>query len=151
MKIDDRIEPLVRSALDAAVKQDEQRFDAALAAFPDGTARLHGLELGVAICGFIVIDAYDGKPSREETRLLAEKVASLSAWAGVSAADADRLLDTILSGKPLADSFDAESAINLIFVVTACILAASEKVGDGEWWFNYLDRVESAIEATPTP
>lgn len=68
MEIDSRVEPLVREALDAAVKEDEEQLAAALSAFPDADARRKGLELTVAISYVAWPDMHDGNPTAEELR-----------------------------------------------------------------------------------
>jgi hypothetical protein len=146
VKIDDRIEPLVRNALDAAVRHDEDRFDAALRGFPDDLARAKGLELAISICLFALIDAYGGVPSAAQTRAAAEEIAGMEEWAGVSVDDVHRYLTAVLN-RQLVDAMDAQTAVMLTFIVTASILASSSKLQDGEWWFNYLDRVEAALES----
>lgn len=148
MVIDDRIEALVRGALGAVVKEDGDKLDAALGAFPDQESLRQGLQIANAICMFIVFEEYDGRPTVEETRLLAESVAGLSSWAGIRADDANTYFTTVLNGQPLVDAMDAQSAVMLTFLITGNMLASSEKIGKDEWWFNYLDRVEAAIEAT---
>jgi hypothetical protein len=45
--------------------------------------------------------------------------------------------------------FGAENAFFPAFIITGILPVASPKGGEGEFWFNYLDRVEAAIEATP--
>jgi hypothetical protein len=151
MVIDTQIEPIVRSIFGAVVKRDEDKLDASLKAFPDSAARLEGLKLAIAICGFVVFDAYDGKPTTKEISLLAAEIASLEGWSALTTSEVDKFLDAVLNGKPLGDAFDPTTATMLTYIVTGCLLSSSVKLQEGEWWFNYLDRVEAAIEATPAP
>ena len=137
--------------LGAVVKEDSDKLDATVAAFPDQESLQQGLQLTNAINAFIVFQEYDGRPTAEETRLLAESVAGLSSWADLRAADVRTYFDTVLNGQPLARVMDAQGAVMLPFLVAGNMLASSENIGEGEWWFNYLDRVEAAIEATPDP
>jgi len=145
--IDERIEPLVRAALGAAIKQDVDRLDAALTAFPDDAARRKGLELAVAISGFALFDMYGGKPWAKQVREAASAIAQLAQWLGVTADEANAYFTSLVEGAPLESALDAEAAVPVIFVITATLLAASPRVGQDEWWFNYLDRIEAQLEA----
>jgi hypothetical protein len=148
MNIDERVEPLVRQALEGAVKSDENRLDAALKAFPDEATRLAGLRLALAICGAVVLDLYKGQPSGEQRRALAEKVAEMEGWASLTAVDVDTFLTALLAGSPLEEAMDPESVVPLTFIITGSLLSAAPQAED-RYWFNYLDHVEAAIEAAP--
>ena len=56
------------------------------------------------------------------------------------------VLSAVTTGKPprLANTAGSVSAV---FVVAANLLATASQPDEGEWWFNYLDKVEAAIEA----
>lgn len=148
MKIDDKIEPLVREALDASVKEDTERLDAALKAFPSEDARRKGLELTVAIAFGVLVDSHDGKPSPEQLRHVAQTVAQMEHWAGVTQDEAHAYLSALVKSESLA-ALDSETTVLLTFVITASLLSSSRKLKQDEWWFNYLDRIEAQLEATP--
>jgi hypothetical protein len=147
MRIDDDIESLVREALDAAVKRDANRFDAAMKAFTTDPIRRAALELAVAITAFVLLDLYGGAPTDDQIRPLADKIAELETWSSLTSDEVRRFLTAVLSGQKL-DSVVPATAVILTFVVPASLLA-SKPLDDGDWWFNYLDRVEAAIEAAP--
>jgi hypothetical protein len=149
VKIDDRVEPLVRKTLNAAVKRDIDRLDAALRAFPDEEARRKGLELATAITVAVLHDSHDGKPTPEQVRQAAS-VFEGEDWSGITLADAEKYLTTVLAGGSLAEAFDPEAPVVLTFVIAAGLLASSSKVREDEWWFDYLDRIEARLEATPS-
>ncbi len=143
MKIDDAVEPLVRQVLDAAVKDDDDRMAAALRAFPDDDARRKGLELAVAIGYVALMDAHDGNPSPEELKHTAAALAEMGAWAGVTENDARTYLTALPQGT-LAEKFDPDTAVKLVFVNTANLLAGSPKA-EGQPWWQYMDRVLATI------
>lgn len=147
MVIDDQVEPLVRRILDAVVKCDEDEFDAALSALSSEDVLPKALELAGAICLYALFDAYEGRPTAEEINLVAETVAEMETWVPLTAGEVNTLLVTLMDNNQLADRFEAQTAVVYTFIVTGSILAASPKIKKGEWWFNYLDRVEAAIEA----
>lgn len=149
MKIDDRIEALVREALDAAVKRDIDRLDASVKAFKDEASRRAAAQLLVTVCGYVVVDIYEGhKPSGEQIRALAEQVAAQDGeWSTLAADEIVAFLHAVL-GDQTAEPLDPDAGVMMMFVVTASLLAG-RPMPDGKWWYNYLDQVEAAIEAAP--
>lgn len=146
LKIDERVEQLVRDALHWAVKRQPAEFDEALKAFSDESARRSALELLVAISAFVSTDICGGKPSPEQIQELAVEVAEAEAWSSATSPEVEAFLGAALTGRPLSGVLPAGSPVILAFVVAASLLSARPKPA-GEWWFNYLDKVEAAIEA----
>jgi hypothetical protein len=147
MKVNDQVEPLVRATLDAAVQRDGGGFEAALRGFPDDGAARKGIELALAITGTVLADLYDGEPSADQLDRLAAEVAEQEAWMEPRAGEVKAFLAAVVQGKPLADVLPAESVVILAYLVAANLLTSASNPDDGEWWFNYLDKVEAAIEA----
>lgn len=147
MKVDDQVEPLVRAVLDAAVNRDGARFEAALQAFPDDDTARKGIELTLAVIGTVLADIYDGKPSPDQLDELAADIAQQEAWLEPRVAEIKIFITTALDGKRLADVLPPESVVILAYLVAANLLASSSDPDKGEWWFNYLDKIEAVIEA----
>jgi hypothetical protein len=147
MKIDDRVEPFVRTAIDAAVKRDFEKLNTALGAFPDDDAVKKAVELALAVVGFVMYDVHQGKPSPEQIRVVATKLAEMEAWAEPTADEVDAFLKKLLNGQPFAPEVPPENVIVLSFVAAANLLS-SFHTKDERWW-DYLDRAEAAIEAAP--
>ncbi|MCG5471012.1 hypothetical protein LADH09A_004985 [Micromonospora sp. LAH09] len=146
MKIDERVEQLVRDGLHWAVKRQPGEFDEALKTFSDESTRQSAMELLVAISAFVSTDICGGKPSPEQIEELATEVAEAESWSSATSPEIEAFLGAALTGRPLSGVLPAGSAVILAFVVAASLLAARPKP-EGEWWFNYLDKVEAAIEA----
>ncbi|MEU3456101.1 hypothetical protein ABZ671_21265 [Micromonospora sp. NPDC006766] len=146
MKIDDQVEQPVRDALHWIVKEQEDEFNAALQAFPDDASRQAALELLVTIARYVIIEAYSGPPSVDEVRELAGVIVEAESWLPLSHSEVERYLQAVLAGTPLIEHLEPETAVVLAFAVAGCLLA-SRPQPSGEWWFNYLDKVEAAIEA----
>jgi len=146
MVIDKKIEASVRSLLNAAVKSDESAFEDAARSLSDGESQTKALELAVAICLYVIFDTYDGKPTAGDVEEIAQAVVEMGSWATLTSQEVSKFLGSVLNGKALAEVFDPQSAFFLTFIITGSLLAASPKISKGEWWFNYLDRVEAAIE-----
>lgn len=148
MRIDDRVEPLVREALHAAVKRNEDKLDAALKAFPDNDSRTKGLELATAVTAFLLHDMYNGRPTADNLQQVADTVGRMEAWAELTSSDILTYLTALLDGKPLETVLPPGDVIALTFIVAASLLASRSKAEDGKRWFNLLDRVEAAIESS---
>ncbi|MGC5330879.1 hypothetical protein [Micromonospora sp. DT62] len=146
MKIDDRVEGLVRSVLDAAVHKDTDRLAAATASLGDEATVTKAVELSLAVAAAVLFEVHEGMPSADQVTEISRTIAEQERWSGVRAAEVDSLLQAISTGSPVvAGSGSASAAVP--FVVTANLLAAASQPDEGEWWFNYLDKVEAAIEA----
>lgn len=148
MRVDDQIEPLVRRALTGAVERDNDGLDTALQAFPDEATRLAGLRLVVAICGMTLLDLLGDKPSTAEVRMLAETIAELEEWSGISSAEVEKFLVAIGDGAPLEQAAPVPRVVPLAFTVTASLLSGSPRP-KGESWSDRLDWVEAAVRAKP--
>ncbi|MEW2146821.1 hypothetical protein AB0869_28830 [Micromonospora vinacea] len=146
MKIDERVEQLVRDTLHWAVKRQPVEFDEALRAFSDGSKRQSALELLAAIVAFVSADICQGTPTPEQIRQLAEEVAEAEEWSSATSPEVEAFLNAVVTGRPVSGVLPAGSAVVLAFVVAASLLSSRPKI-EGEWWFNYLDKVEAAIEA----
>jgi hypothetical protein len=149
VKIDDRIESTVRDLFNAVVKSKENDFEVTLTELPDSTSREKALELAVAVCVFVVIDTYGRRPTQGEIHEIAQDVVEAGSWVSFTQQEIAAFLTGVLDGKPLTQALGAENAFFLAFIITGILLVASPKVVEGEFWFNYLDRVEAAIEAAP--
>lgn len=147
MKIDGRVEPLVRDALHNAIKHDIDGLDTSLKAFRDETSRRAAIQLSIAVCAYVVLDLYGGQsPSDEQIQALATQVAdSESEWSGLDVAEIATFLRLVLGME--SAQVDPDAGVLMAFVVTARLLAG-RPMPEGKWWFNYLDQVEAALEAS---
>jgi hypothetical protein len=139
------VEPLVRATIDAAVKRDPDKLNAALRSFPSDEGVRKGVELALAVASFIMIDVHSGRPTDEQIRVVADDLAEMETWAEPTSDEIHTFLSHLLSGTPFEEQFSAENVIMLTFIVTAGLLA-SFHLPDEKWW-DYLDRAEAAIEA----
>ncbi|MET8084309.1 hypothetical protein [Micromonospora sp. NPDC005237] len=147
MRIDDEVEVLVRAVLDAAVHRDADRFDSALDALGSSPERLtKAVELTLAVNAAVLFEVHDGPPSHQQVNALARDISHQEQWAEVSVQDVHALLIAVTAGKPVPVLTNAAGA-TAVFVVAANLLATASQPDQGEWWFNYLDKVEAAIEA----
>jgi len=150
MKIDSRVEPLVRNTIHTAVIGDFWKLEKALQSFPDDEAAQKAIELGVSLIYVLMIDIHEGMPSDDEIQGLAAEVARAEAWAMPTEEQVTTFLRHIMNGKPFAGVVPVEDVVILTFVVAAHLLSSCRR-DDEEWW-DYLDRVEAVLEAVyPNP
>ncbi|MFK3982186.1 hypothetical protein ACI2K4_17635 [Micromonospora sp. NPDC050397] len=146
MKIDDRVEALVREALDAAVKQDQRRFEAGLVRVAEAGLSGKALELLVAITAFIVLDIHSGKPSGGQLTDLANSVSDQEAWVDLAQSEVHAYLGAVVRTEPMAKVLSPQALVVVPYLTAANLLTTVSKPDQGEWWFNYLDKVEAVIE-----
>ncbi|BCJ60347.1 hypothetical protein [Micromonospora endophytica] len=146
MKIDEAVEQRVRDTLHWVVKQNADKFDKALRGFPDEKSRLHALELLARVNAHAATDVFGHRPSPDEIRALADKIARSEAWSVAPPTEIATFLDAVLEGRPLAEALPADSVVFLSFIVAGNLLS-SQPMPEGKWWFDYLDRIEATIEA----
>lgn len=146
MKIDSRVEPIVRNTIHAAVISDFAKLDQALQSFPDDEATQKAVELGIALIYFLMVDSHRGRPSEGQIRGVSAEIARAEARASPSEEEVTIFLLLLMKGEPLAGSAPIENVFILTFIVAANLLSSCRRP-DEEWW-DYLDRAEAALEAT---
>ncbi|HEX5740518.1 MAG TPA: hypothetical protein VFY17_03065 [Pilimelia sp.] len=146
--IDDRIEDLVRQALNAVIKCSTSLLAEAQHVFGDDASRTEGCRLACAIASFIAHECHGGRPTPAQIGQLADAVSAHERWSGVSAAEVRALL-TVVTGHAGRDGVGhllPPHRVPLVCYVTAGSLLASTR-RPGEPWWDHLDRVEAGIEA----
>lgn len=146
MKIDSRVEPLVRNTIYTAVIGSFSELEKALQSFSDDETAQKAIELGVSLIYVLMIDIYEGMPSDEEIQALAAEVARAEDWAQPTEEGVTVFLRRLMKGEPFAGVVPVEDIVILTFVVAAHLLSSCRR-DDEEWW-DYLDRVEAALEAS---
>lgn len=144
MKIDNQVEPLFREALASLVKADAERFSRALAAFPNEQAMTTGYRLAAAVAVYVLQDQYGRQPTPEEARAVAEKTVELENWTDITADEVASFLNAFYAGATVDTVMPLDRAVLVSYVLAANLLMSCHR--DGEWWFDYLDRAEAAIE-----
>ena len=143
MKIDNRVEPIVREILAAVVKRDGEAFIRAMEQLPDEETAIKAGRLAVAIAEYVILDLHDGRPTDEEVRQIAEVAAEAEAWAGLTPETFVEVITAVVDHREAR----LEPHVMAIapFILAGYALAAGAE--DDEWWFKYLDRVEAALES----
>nr|MDT0659334.1 hypothetical protein [Micromonospora sp. DSM 115978] len=146
MRIDDRVERLLRATMDAAVHRDTPRFEKALRKFRDAESVRQAVDLALAISAFVLFQVFNGKPSATQISELAARMSRQEKWMGLTAADVESLLGGMLDGEPPRAPLVADTIMVPAILVATNLVASASKPKQGEWWFNYLDKIETAIE-----
>ncbi|MEU4562963.1 hypothetical protein AB0F72_31670 [Actinoplanes sp. NPDC023936] len=147
-KIDFSVEPLVREALGAVVGKDLARLQQALGAFTSDEAAIHGLNLATAVSLYVLYDLNEGvRSTNEELAEIAGEVATAEKWVGPAEDEVNKYLQAAHSGTRVDQILPMERVIILAYVIAANLLASY--CDEGEHWWDFLDRAEAAIEATP--
>jgi hypothetical protein len=144
MQIDGRVEPLIREALTAVVKEDSERLARALAAFPSDEAALDGARTAVALAVHVLHDQAGRPPTEGEIRTVAQDVADAEDWTDVTAEEVATLLLAAVRGSRVDNALPLERVLALAYVITGYLIS-SYRQDDEDWW-EYLDRAEAAIE-----
>jgi antirestriction protein ArdC len=147
MEIDNQTEPLVREALAAVVGKDPDRLQRAILAFPDSDTMAKGIRLATAVSLYILHDQYGHTPTEAEIRAAATGVADLESWTDVTADEVVAALTAAINRVRADQVLPVERVVILAFVIAANLVSSCHK-DDEEWW-DYLDRAEAVIQATP--
>lgn len=146
MRIDAGAEVMARAAIHAAVKQDFAKLDETLRGFSDDELTRKAVELTLAVILFVLRDAYGGKPDDNQVRALAAAIAQSEAWVRATAEEISIFLLRLVNGESFVGKVPTENVVILGFVV-AGYLVSSKRRDDEKWW-DHLDRVEAALEAS---
>lgn len=149
MEIDNRVEPLVREALAAIVGKDPDRLERAVTAFPDDDAMTKGVQLACSLILYTLQDLYEGRrPTADEIRELANDTLQGEDWTDVSAQEVVDFVTAVFDRRRIDSALPLDRAALLAYVIAANLVSSYHE--DNEEWWDYLDRAEAAIEATPT-
>lgn len=144
MKIDMKVEPVVREILTGIVKQEPERFAQAMQAVNDNESAATVLQLGVAIGTYVLYDQHDGaRPTPEEIDEIADATLATYEWSTLTKEQAVETITAMVDQRQ-ANLSPTHVLVAAPFFVAAYGLAAG--ADDDEWWFSYLDRVEAALE-----
>ena len=146
MRIDEQVEPLVREALTAVVKSDPDRLRQAFTAFPDDDTMVSGARLATAVALYVLNDVYGRRPTPAELRSVADKLVEMEDWTDVTSDEVTTFLTAAYDGTRADQVLPVDRIAPLAYVIAGNLLSSCCK--EGEFWFNYLDRAESGLEAS---
>lgn len=147
MRIDDQVEQIMREALTAVVKEDPERLQRAFASFSSNDDLAQGTRIALAVSVYVLNEAYGRAPTPAEIQSVATKAATMEKWTDISANEMASLLTAAYAGSRVDEVLTADRIAPVAFVVAANLLSSCCR--KDEYWFDYLDRAEAAIEAAP--
>jgi hypothetical protein len=147
VKIDDRVESLVREGFGAAVARDSDRFVTALqaiAAAGDQTANT-AVNLALKITAYALLDIHEGmSPDEEQIHDLAKDFCEMEEWAVPDEAAAVKMLTALGNLTSVEEVLSPEEISVLVFFLGAWLLASFLR---GEkHWTDYLDDILDDLE-----
>lgn len=145
MKVDSAAEAAMRTAIHAAVKRDFGKLDENLRGFGDDETVRAVMELALTVIGFLMIDIHQGVPDDRQVSAVASAIAEQEQWAEPTYDEVNAFLSRLMRGEPFGGVVPAENVFVLAFVVAGNLLSSCRR--DDEKWWDYLDRIEDAIEA----
>jgi hypothetical protein len=147
MKIDERIEEHVREAFSAAIGRDGDRLVAALDGLDERDSQT-ALALGLAVCEFVLNDAFGAEPTPAELSTEAEEMRgdlpellSLDSREQIAA-----FLGTVARGDTAMAGLDAARIVWLTFVCGGYLLG-TRSLDDQKWW-EYLNEIWDSLGDT---
>jgi hypothetical protein len=149
MKVDSKIEPLVREAFAACVGQEPKRFANAVVAITDRGDRVtvDALTLATSIDAYALMALHHGKaPDQQQLEYLSTQFAATEAWAKVPAANARELISALAENR--TSTLGAGDLAEATFTVGAWLLSAF--LPEDKDWTDFLDEILNAIDAAPS-
>ena len=149
VKVDRRIEPLVREAFAACVARQASRFNDALEAISGlgDEATVDALTLATSIDLYALLAIHEGtKPDAGQIDYLVTEVTRSEVWAKLPEGNARELLQALADNRTTA--LGAGDLTEAVFVVGAWLLSAF--LPEGKEWADFLDEVLDAIESSAT-
>jgi hypothetical protein len=142
--IDVATERILIKVVQAAIRDDEDDFEAQLEVFVTKDSLLAADARCTDLAALIMFQQ-NGGPLRPESVLeLAENTATFAAWSCISAAEFAAYIDAILNATPNPTVLEVGPALRAPFILLANLLMNFQE--PTETWHDYLDRVWDALE-----
>lgn len=150
MQIDPSVEEPTRKLFGHAIRAELDGFERQLGEFDERRAG-EALRLATLIAGAVALEVNEGRqPSDADLRLLAQTVAKAQIGYTLTEDQVHTYLSRcVFGGENLDELFGKGEAVALPFLVTGTMLGSYTHRDQGQKWWQYLDQIEGALEATP--
>lgn len=143
MRIDPKIESLVRKAMNASVRSNPDEFEAALAPFEHLDTAAEALRLTTGIAIWLLHREFEGEPNEVDLDEVADEVHRSESWSELTRAEIREALQVMTTGAP-PSGVEPKAIFIAALVLGAYLLAAGIKAP--KQWYEYLDDVEAVLE-----
>ncbi|GLY16802.1 hypothetical protein LWF15_07830 [Kineosporia rhizophila] len=146
MRIDDRVEGLVRESLAAVIAADPGRMTVAGQAVLDAGEQTldEASDLLFALNDRLLADLHDGPVRPDSVAALAEAVARMEAWTGLDSSVAWQFLMALAQGRDPSEALPPDEAVSTGLVVGGWLLSAFTPAG--QHWESVLDECLDCLE-----
>jgi hypothetical protein len=142
--IDVATERTLIKALHAAIRDDEDDFEAQLEAFSTKDALLAADARCTDLAALIMLQQYGGILQEASIQELAERLTRFASWSGITPDEFAAYINAIFNATPILTVLEIGPALRAPFILLASLLVNFRT--DEETWFNYLDRVWDSLE-----
>jgi hypothetical protein len=150
VRIDPRIEPLVREAFAAAVAQESDRFNSAISTISEKSDESFKVALNLAldVCRVALFTIHEGqRPDNDQLAYIAGGFDNSEAWVGLSPGDSLTFLTALADMKSVTDALPLTTLIPMVFAMGGWLLSAF--LPENKHWYNFLDEILREIEVSP--
>lgn len=143
MTIDPKSEPLVRKAMNAAVRSNPDEFEAALTALDDPGTAAEALRLITGIVRWLLHSEFEGEPTEADLDEVALEVHRSETWSRLTNNEIREALRGITTGAQ-PSGVEPQAVFVAALVIGAYLLAAATDAP--KQWYETLDEVEAHLE-----
>jgi hypothetical protein len=149
MEIDVGTERIMRKVLYAAIKDDDDDFEAQLETLAAEGSIADACTRAADLAALMMLDKYGGIPSEETIVKLTENTARLSLWSETPATDFTAYITAIFEQTKIQDVLPIGTALRIPFIQCAHLLVMWRE--EDEHWYDYLDRLWEVLETRSNP
>jgi hypothetical protein len=142
--IDVATERVLIKAVHAAIRNDEDDFEAQLEAFLTKDALLAADARCTDLSALIMLQKYGGILHEESVQELAARLARFAPWSGITPAEFAAYINAIFTATSIETVLEIGPALRAPFILLANLLVNFH--ADGETWHAYLDEVWEVLE-----
>lgn len=149
-RIDPRLEESVRRLCGHALRAELEEFTHGLNRLVTDDMFRDAMTLTYRIATVVTINLCDNQePAADDLRRIADQAVDVDGGEyGLKPEEVrDFIARVLFAGEPLDSVMEPEDAARLPFIITANLLASTSDFDNGESWYDYLDKVETTIEA----
>jgi hypothetical protein len=142
--IDVETERTLIKAVHAAIRNDEEDFEAQLEAFATNDALLAADARCTDLAALIMLQQYGGVLQESSIQELSRRATRFASWSGITPAAFAAYINAIFDATPIETVLEIGPALRAPFILLANLLVNFRK--EDETWHSYLDQVWDDLE-----